>query len=310
MKFELMNNATRALHKVGFAIKKHSPEILIVAGVAGGVASTILACKATLKVNKVIEPMKENVEKIHVAVENGVTEAGEEYTVEDSKKDLAAVYVQTGIEFVKLYGPAVLLGAASVTSILASSNILHKRNVALAAAYTAVDTGFKKYRNRVIDRFGQELDRELRFDIKPKEVEETVVDENGEEKTVTKTVDTVGNIDYSPYAFIFDVGCNGWEKDPEHNKFFAIQCQNYANELLRSKGHLFLNEVYDMFGIPRTKAGQIVGWLYDTSKSGGDGFVDFRIFDIHNERATAFVNGFERSIIIDPNVDGNIFDLM
>ena len=310
MKMELMNNATRAFHKVGFAIKKHSPEILMVAGVVGGVASAVLACKATLKVNEVVEPMKENVEKIHVAVEKGKTEAGEEYTVEDSKQDLTKVYAQTGIQLVKLYGPAVLLGAVSVTSILASNNIMRKRNVALAAAYTAVDTGFKNYRNRVIDRFGKELDRELRFDIKPQEVTETVVDENGEEKTVTKTVNTIGNINYSPYAFAFDVGCTGWEKDPEHNKFYAIQCQNYANELLRSKGHLFLNEVYDMFGIPRTKAGQIVGWLYDTTKSGGDGFVDFGIFDINNEKAMDFINGFERTIIIDPNVDGNIFDLM
>jgi hypothetical protein len=308
-KTEIINNVSRTFHKVGFTLKKHSPEILVAAGVVGTVASAVLACKATLKVNEVTTESKKNIEKIHVATEKGHTEAGEEYTKEDSKKDLAIVYAQTGMKFVKLYGPAIVLGAASLGCILTSHNIIRKRNVALAAAYTAVDKSFKEYRGRVIERFGKELDRELKYNIKAKEIEEKVIDENGKEKTVKKTIEVANLDDYSPYAKFFDCGCAGWEKDPEHNMFFLKQQQNYANDLLRTRGHLFLNEVYDMLGIHRTQAGQIVGWVYDEKNPVGDNYVDFGIHKYHRENRD-FVNGFEPTILLDFNVDGNVLKLM
>jgi hypothetical protein len=154
-KTDIMNQVTRTFSKVGFELKKHSPEILVVAGVVGTVASTVMACKATLKVNEVLDEPKETIEKIHTAVETGETEAGLPYNVEDSKKDLAIVYVQTGVKLAKLYAPAIGIGVLSIACILKSNNILQKRNVALAAAYTAVDKSFKEYRNRVVERFGE-----------------------------------------------------------------------------------------------------------------------------------------------------------
>lgn len=317
-KLQLPSNVTRAFHKVGFQLKKHSPEILIVAGVIGTVTSTVMACKATTKVNSVLENTEKQIARIHEATEQGmiagVNQEGvyveEEYTPEDGKKDLAIVYVQTGIEFVKLYGPAVVLGALSLTSMIASNNILRKRNVALAAAYATVDNGFKEYRNRVIERFGKDLDRELKYNIKSETVKETVVDEKGKEKTVEKTINVVDPNLYSPYSIVFDDGNVGWDKDPEKTKFFLVQQQNYANEILKAKGHLFLNEVYEMLGAQLTKAGQSVGWVYDEESPVGDNFVDFGIFDIHKPKACDFVNGYERAIILDFNVDGNILELM
>lgn len=308
---KLPNNVTRAFYKVGFQLKKHSPEILVAVGVVGTVTSAVLACKATLKVNAVVDEAKTNIDKIHTAVETGYTEAGETYTNEDAKKELAIVYAQTGIEFVKLYAPSVILGALSITSMLASNNILRQRNVALAAAYATVDKGFKEYRGRVIERFGKELDRELKYNIKAKEVEETVVDENGKEKTVKKTIQVMdGPVNHSPYSIVFDCGNTGWDDDPELTKFFLLRQQDWANKLLKEKGRLFLNEVYDMLGAQRTKAGQIVGWVYDENHPVGDNYVDFGIFDIHNPRARDFVNGYEKVIVLDFNVDGNILDLM
>lgn len=309
-KLAIPNNVTRAFHKVGFQLKKHSPEILVVAGVVGTVASAVMACKATLKVNDVLDKSKADLNKIHEATEKGYTEAGEEYTVEDSKKDLTIVYVQTGVEFVKLYGPALALGALSITGILTSNNILRKRNVALAAAYTAVDKGFKEYRGRVIERFGKELDRELKYNLKAKEIEETVVNEDGTESTVKKTVQVIDSTELSPYMVIYDDGCKGWDKDPEINKFFLVQTQNFANDKLKQQGFLFLNDVYEMLGFPKTKAGQVVGWIYDEEHPTGDNYIDFGMIDIHDERKRAFLNGHERNVVLDFNVDGNILDLM
>lgn len=309
-KSNVMANVSRSFNRFGLQLRKHSPEILLVTGIVGTVASAVLACKATLKVNEVMDKSKTNIDKIHVAVEKGKTEAGKNYNVEDSKKDLAIVYAQTGLEFVKLYGPSIALGAASVGCILASNNIIKKRNIALAAAYASVDSSFKDYRKRVVERFGKELDRELKYNIKAQEIEKTVVDENGNEKVVKTTVNVVDPNTISEYARFFDDGCTGWDKNAEYNLTFLKHQQNYANDLLRSRGHLFLNEVYDMLGIPRTKAGQIVGWVYDEKGEIGDNFVDFGIYDMDNERKRAFVNGTERVILLDFNVDGNIWELM
>ena len=306
----IVNSATKTFHRVGFQIKKHSPEILLVTGITGVVTSAVMACKATTKVDAIIEESKKSIDTIHEGMEAGNI-CDVEYTEEDGKKDLAIVYIQTGVKFAKLYGPSVLLGLTSIGCILASNNIIHKRNVALSAAYTAIDTSFKGYRSRVIERFGESMDRELRYNIKTQEVKETVVDEEtGKKKTVKSTVSVVDPNTYSDYARFFDEYCAGWTKDAEYNLMFLRQQQNYANELLKSRGHLFLNEVYDMLGIDRTKAGNIVGWVYDEKHPIGDNFVDFGIYVLENEKARDFVNGRERSILLDFNVDGDILSLM
>lgn len=310
MKTELVNKVTRSLHKVGFKFKKHSPEILVVTGVIGVVTSTVMACKATTKVNDIITESKETIDKIHDCVGKGLhTSDGEEYTQEVANKDLAIIYTQTALKFIKLYGPSVLIGAASIGCMVGSNRILRKRNVALAAALTTVEKSFKDYRGRVIDRFGKDLDRELRFGIKAKEIKEKVVDENGNETTVTKTVEVVDpNTAHSLYSIVFCEGNAGWTKNAELNKVFLIQQQNWANDKLRLRGYLTLNEVYEMVGAPTTAYGQIAGWVYTEDSSVGDNFVDFGIFDVTNEKACDFVNGRERSIILDFNCIGNILE--
>lgn len=180
----------------------------------------------------------------------------------------------------------------------------------MAAAYATVDKGFKEYRSRVVERFGEALDQELRFNVKAKEFEEVVINEKGEEEIVKKTVSVVDPNTYSDYARFFDEACPGWSKDPEYNLTFLKRQQNFANEKLQTNGFLFLNDVYEMIGIPKTKAGQIVGWIYDEKNPVGDNFVDFGIYDVNNEAKRDFVNGYERSILLDFNVDGNIWDKM
>ncbi len=307
-KMEITNRLGKTFYKAKFILQKHSPEILVVAGVAGTVVSAVMACRATTKINGILAQTKIEVDQIHEAEE---TRPDEEYSDDDCKKDLAIVYVQTGIKFAKLYAPSVILGALSITGILASNNILRKRNVALAAAYTVVDKGFKEYRSRVVERFGEEVDKELKYNIKAKKFEETVIDEgSGKEKKVKKSVNVADPNEHSDYARFFDEASRNWEKNSEYNLMFLRAEQNYANDRLRARGYLFLNEVYERLGIPMTKAGQIVGWVYkpDDPEFKGDNYVDFGIYEIDRERNRAFVNGYERSILLDFNVDGPILD--
>ena len=309
-KTEIISTLTRTFGRTGLKIKKHSPEILLAAGTVGVITSGVMACKATLKVNEIVDGAKQQIDTIHSVAAD--PDMAEKYTAEDSKKDLAIVYTQTAVKMIKLYGPSVALGAASLGCMIGSNRILSKRNVALAAAYTAVDKSFKEYRGRVIERFGKQLDKELRYNIKAKEIEEVSKDEDGNEVVKKEVVDVIEDDPntYSPYSIVFDDGNEGWDPDPERTKFFLIQQQNWANERLKAKGHLFLNEVYDMLGAKRTKAGAQVGWVYDEKNPTGDNFVDFGIFDTRRSKARDFVNGYEKVIVLDFNVDGYILDLI
>lgn len=311
-KTELMNSLSRTVHTVGLKLKNHSPEILLVTGIVGGITSAVMACKATTKVGAILEETKEQVEELRDFAQNDelkqkyLEKYGEEFTEQDHKKELAIVYAKTGLKFAKLYGPSIALGALSIGCICTSHNIVNKRYLASAAAYTAVDSAFKDYRKNVVERFGKELDKELKYNIKTKEIEETVVNEDGTETVVKKTIQVADPHVVSEFTICFDETCTGWTGDSELNKAFLVNTQNWANDKLRTQGHLFLNEVLDMIGAQRTRSGNDVGWVYDSESEGSDGFVDFGIFELHDEKKRNFVNGYEKSIWLEFNVDGDI----
>ena len=307
MKQEIINKATRLLSSTQYQVKKHSPEILMVAGIAGTIVGTVLACKATTKVSEIIEEKNKNIEDVHTYLEDNT----KEYTEEDSKKDLTIIYAQTGVKLFKLYAPAIGVMALSFASIIAGHKVLKKRNIAIAAAYAAIDKGFKQYRKNVIKEFGEGVDQQMRFGLKSKEIKKK--DKDG--KTVKETeyyIDPDANPldNISEYARFFDASSSNFAKDPEYNMMYLRRQQDYANEMLKSRGHLFLNEVYDLLDIPRSKAGQVVGWVYDKNgNTKGDNYVDFGLY--RNDQGTRrFVNGLEYNILLDFNVDGVIYDII
>ena len=302
-KTEILKSVNGVTSKAVMKLKKHSPEILVVAGIAGTVVSAVLACKATTKVAEILDETKGTLDTIHEGMETGAIN-GQEYTNEDGKKDTVVVYAQTGMKLAKLYGPAIILGTLSITSILASNNILRKRNVALGAAYAAIDKSFKEYRGRVIERFGEQVDTELKYGIKAKKFEEIEVDpDTGKEKKVKKTVMVADPNLQSDYAVYFDSKSRNYETNPDYNRMFLKAQQAFANDKLQTRGHLFLNEVLDDLDLPRTPAGQIVGW----TKDGPDGYVNFRIVEVERETEDG---RHEPALLLDFNVEGNIWEKM
>lgn len=299
MKFQVPASLSRALHTTAFKMKKHSPELLVVGGTIGVVASFVMACRASTKVGKVLEETKETINTIREVSDK----LPEKYTDEDAQQDLIIAYTQMGVKLVKLYAPSVILGTLSLGCILTSNHILQKRNGALAAAYATIEKSYHEYRDRVKDRYGEEAEKEIRYNVKAKEIMKKETDpKTGEEKEVKETVQTG---EPTEYARFFDEACPSWSKNPEHNMLFIRNQQRFANDLLRARGHLFLNEVYDLFDIPRTQAGQIVGWVFGKD---GDGYVDFGLYDIRNSSSRRFVNGDDCSILLDFNVQGNILN--
>lgn len=275
--------------------KKNSPTIFFVGGVVGVVGATVLACKATLQLDEVLNETDEREDTIKHFDHP-------KYSEEDRAKDLFKSKVMTAGRVAKLYSPAIIVGGISIAALTGSHIALNRRNTAIMAAYSALDKGFKEYRDRVREEFGDEKDLEFRHGSETRI--ETVMDENDEPKTTEHSVAPPGMP--SIYARWFDEGSSSWQRQPEYNSLFLNSQQNYANNLLQARGHLFLNEVYDSLGIPRSKEGSVVGWILNGE---GDNFVDFGIYE-NNDRKRRFVNRDERSILLDFNVDGVIYDLI
>lgn len=317
MNFKNMKNATtRFFGKAGLAVKKASPELLVAGGLVVLGVAAFQACKATLKAKPEIDDAKnllEKVQEMEDRFEAGETEVelkdGSFYKPVNVTIDRRIICTQCAVKTVKLYGPAIVMAIAGTTMILAGHNIMRKRNAALAAAYAGLDKTFKTYRGRVAERFGEEVEKEIRYGETPKVLEETTTKDDGSTEITQKTIKVADDPnEYSDYARFFDDGCKGWSKDPEFNlKFLRLQ-EQICTDRLRSRGYLFLNEVYHMLGIPKTKAGQTVGWLYDEKNPIGDNFVDFGLYDTNKVKNRDFVNGYEPVILLDFNVDGNILN--
>ncbi len=300
-----------AVQNVRFGVKKHSPEILVVSGIVGLVTGAVLACRATTKVRTILDERDEQLLAVDTLENEGrlyADDAKTEYTADDAKKDKIIISVKTGAKLVKLYAPAVTLGAASIVSILAGHHILSKRNAAIAAAYAAVENSFKEYRKRVAERFGEEVDDELKYDIRAKQIVDTVTDENGKEKKIKKTIKAAdSNLGGSPYAIMFDKDtAKLWESDNEYNLMHLRIEQQWANDMLKCRGYLSLNDIYERLGVKPSKMGQIVGWKYDHDNPDFDNFVDFGIREIDADTA----DGAEKKILLDFNCQGNILDLI
>lgn len=275
---------TKTVSRQILVLQKHSPRILFVGGVGGVITSTVLACKATLKLPDVLDKVETSLEVVRVNSDNDKVD----------RKQVASVYGRAVYDVSKLYAPAVALGTLSIGALTGSHVTLTRRNAGLTAAYAAVSNSFDEYRARVRNEIGEDRER----DIKNAIVVQDGLDEKGK-KTKLATADPSK---WSPYARFFDECSPNWQKNAETNRIFLQAQQNYANHLLRARGHVFLNEVYDMLGLERIQAGQVVGWVLDEN---GDNFIDFGMFEAHNSR---FLNGWERSIILDFNVDGVIYD--
>ena len=296
-----LNAVTKVIGKAGLALKKSSPEIMLTAGIVGVIGATVLACRATTKVHDIVNETHDELDKAEEdALERGLPE-------KYRKKAVFKVYANQTAKFAKIYAPSVALGAVSLGLIVGSHCVLNRRYIGTTAAYKAVEEAFRAYRKRVSDIVGEDkekdiyLGRENRDDIPVRE-------ENAEtgEAIITPTKGVIVNPKYgaSPYARFFDESSPEWKKNAEYNRMFLECQQKYANNLLKARGHVFLNEIYDMLGFPRSQAGAVVGWVLGN----GDDYIDFGIYNCYREKARDFVNGYERSILLDFNVDGVIYD--
>ena len=299
----MVNIVTRLAGRSTLQFKKFSPEILMGVGIIGVVGTVVLASRATLKLESIVDKTKNDLDTRRELYESNDGPTSQSYRDLAYSKAVAKVYIKTGIELGKIYGPSLALGAVSITCLIGSHGIMKERNAALTVAYVAVERAYNAYRARVVEEHGEEKDLDYHLGRRD-EVVTTKDEVTGKKvKVVNKIIDPNT---HSAYARFFDDSCVSWQRNAEYNLMF-LQCQqSYMNDMLHARGHVFLNEVYDRLGIPRTSAGAVVGWVMTQN---GDNFIDFGLFDKNNMRAREFVNGYEHSILLDFNVnEGTIYN--
>ena len=301
MKTNLLDKGLKVVERSGITKHAKSPEIFVGVGIGLTVLGAVSACKATLKVNDILDEQGELLVKC-----NKAAELNEDYAKKSLDRDKAVIAAKTGSKLIRLYSGPVILFTGGIGSILCGFNILNGRHLAMIAAYKAVDESYKTYRGRVISELGGEADKRFKHGIVKKEADIQKLDKEGNptDKTVKKKVDTIDDGKPSEYAKFFDESCPEWTPNPIANLDILRLKETVATDMLQARGHLFLNEVYDLLGIPRTEAGTAVGWKLGM----GEDVVDFGIYNLYSDAGRRFVNGLEPVILLDFNVDGPIYD--
>lgn len=295
------NSLKKTAKVVGVTLKAHSPEIFMAVGVVGTVAGTVVACKATTKLDDILAETQEKVVQIK-EFDPETVEA--EYTENDRKKDLVITYTKGGMDILKLYGPSLAILSLSLASMLVANNILRKRNFALMAAYTALDKSFKDYRGRVASKYGDAVEEELRMGLEKRRVSEEITDENGKTKKVKKDVDIITANDSTLIELSEDTWSE-WDNVMEYNESLVSARESYLNDILNAQGYVLMSDVKTVFGLHPDGTDYQLGWVRVPDNEVGDNEVHLRWRKSLKEYTNA--NGdvkYKPVIYLDPNYDG------
>lgn len=312
MKQWLANVNTTLAKKAGRAelmLKKNSPEILLGVGIVTFIGTVVTACRATLRADEVLEYHKKKMKDIHDAKEIADQNPEDELVYDDQlyRQDVGFQYLKTAGKMAKLYVPTVALGTVSLACILTSRNIMQKRYLGVVSAYNGLLSVHEMYRKRVREEYGEDMDKHFRYGTEYGTETIVDVDENGKKtKTKVKTENTDQGliIPDSDTCRFFDSSNPNWDRNPNFSMMFLRGQQNYLNDLLHTRGHVFLNEVYDALGFDHTPQGGVLGWI----DGEGDDCIDFGLYDPNKEEVRRFVNGLDNVILLEFNHDGVILD--
>jgi len=307
---------SKSLMRLGFFTRKHSPELLVVGGIISTVASIVLAVKATTKVDKIVKPANDKIQLIHAKMKDESLIETKEYSLTEGKKELLSVYAKTSLDLTKLYAPSAIAFGLSVAATLSSHKIMKGRNLALAAAYTTIENGYKNYRSRVAAKIGEKAERDIFRNAYDEEVTVTEKDKKGNDKDVIKNIKTPHIGPDSDYAYLFDASCPDWTRHARLNIDFLLAKERFLNQKLIAQGYLFLYDAYETLGIDpgilgpkKLQASKIVGWIYDPTDETRDNYVSFGLSDKEGNLTESTMESLRegnRDIWVDFNPDGDI----
>lgn len=311
-----MNKFGMIFNKVGFWTRRNSPELLAVGAIVAAAGSIVLAIKATPKAEVVIAKANNDIKRIKTDMSDDNKIANQEYSVALGKKELTKVYAKTGLEIGKLYLPTAIGFSLTVAGVLNSHRIMKGRNMALAAAYTTLENGYRSYRERVAAKVGEKVERDIFRNVYDEEKEVVELDKNGNEVTKIKKVKGPHVKVDSDFAVIYDHNAKEWQRDTNMNINLLALKEKYLNQKLQYNGAVFLHEVYEELGIDpydlgekKMQASRILGWLYDPADDARDSYISFGLFDRlgnRNETTMDALRTNAQELFLEFNVDGDI----
>lgn len=313
----IKNGLTQKLGTTGLKIQQYSPEILLGAGIVGVIGTVILASRASLNLDQIRREVQFSLDTIESNGQEAKDNAAKNEDLakidQITLKAKAQVYMVGGLEVAKLYAPAAALGTASIIAILASHGQMKNRQVALLAAYNLMAETYKTYRARVVEQLGADVDQNFHTGVVEESYSTTETDDQtGKSKKVKKTRFTKDDKPLSIYARLYDNSSTQWRGERLLDRAFLMGQQQRANDLLMLHGFVFLNQVYDMLGLPWSPEGQLVGWVLKDPKQmeaeGRDGYIDFGLQNPINDPTREFMEGHNDTVYLDFNVDGVVFD--
>lgn len=287
---KIVNAILGVSSRTAYRIKAQSPQILLGVGIVGITAATVLACKKTLEIGPMLDDHADIIEAT-------------KHKHPDNKKKLTRAYIDAGVDLIKAYSIPAIIGVISIGCIVKGHKTLVDRNTALVGAYKLLESGYRRYRSRVVDEYGEEMDKMFYHNLRKEDIE---VEEDGKKKKLKNvdTLDTSENPLEISYDRVFDESNPNWTGHPDMDIMFLKQTQNWANECLNARGFIFLNDVYRELGFGPCEGGQFAGWV----KGLGDSYVDFGIMDIYRKSNRDFINGHTQNVLLTFNHDGYIAD--
>lgn len=213
---------------------KRSPELLVMLGIFGLGSAAYMLTKA---VPKALQAIRDEVVEREDLGEQTSVNIEELPTMLPLRDKFRLTW--------RIYLPAAITGAISMTCIVGASAINYKRNAALAAAYALTETTFADYKNRVIEALGKEKETEIHnqvvkdhMDRQPPGSCEAVVTSGGH--------DLCYDLHSGRYFY--------------SSKDLIKDAKNEINDMMTRNMYASLNDFYYELGLPPTGEGEMFGW--------------------------------------------------
>lgn len=303
--------------KAGVKLVKHLPHILVGVGIVSITAGTVEAVKKSKKLEPIIEDHEKESERIK---ENKklAEEKKAIYTRKDEAEELCKLYVSTTGRIIKTMAVPIMLYSGGVVCVIAGHKMLYTRYLGVVAAYTGLQKSYSEYRRKVVEDLGVDDDLYFAHGMMPETVKVKETDENGEEHEVEKKIHRSASAnELGPYAVFFDdMYSSMWTPNPIDNLATIKYYQDWYNQRLEHRKFVYYHEILRDLGIwdrlPDEKQKQLVGlgWVWGA----GDNYISLGIFDtdkvIQSDALKETHMGYEPSVLIDPNLDGIVAELL
>jgi hypothetical protein len=304
--------------KVVVKAAKYAPHILVTVGIGSVTAGTVMAVKNATKADEVIENFNEKMAQVEEAKQLA-EEKKVIYTHKNEMEDKFKIYTYTAYSLVKKNWLPIVLYVGGVAMIMSGFHIISQRYIGMAASYAALHKSYTDYRKRVVEKEGTDADFRYANGIKDEVLEYSAVDGDGEAQDVHEDVkNVIDDATMSVYAVLFDEeNSSMWTPNAVTNKAQIKAVEEYWNRpsQFERRGFVYYFEVlrdlgiWDRLPIDTQKALVGLGWVWGH----GDNRVSLGIFDINKPKSFAqrdFITGYEPSLLIEPNLDGMVAELL